>query len=38
LVLKGKAYTSLGVFSGEQTLPSLVVPALVEIAAEKFFM
>jgi len=38
LVLEGKVYTSLGVFSGEQTLPSLVVPALEEVSAEKFFM
>lgn len=38
LVLKGNVYTSLGVFSGEQTLPSLVVPALEEVSAEKFFL
>ncbi len=38
LILKGKAYTSLGVFSEEQTLPSLVVPALEEVPAEKFFV
>ena len=38
LVLKGKTYTSLGVFSGELTLPSLVVPALEEVPAEKFFV
>ena len=38
LVLKGKKYTSLGVFSGELTLPSLVVPELEEVAAEKFFV
>lgn len=38
LVLKGKTYSSLGVFSGEQTLPSLVVPALEEVPAEKFFL
>ena len=38
LVLQGKTYTSLGVFSGELTLPSLVVPALEEVPAEKFFV
>ncbi len=38
LVLKGKLYTSLGVFSGEQMLPSVVVPALEEVSAEKFFV
>lgn len=38
LVLKGKTYTSLGVFSGELTLSSLVVPALEEVPAEKFFV
>ena len=38
LVLKEKTYTSLGVFSGELTLPSLVVPALEEVPAEKFFV
>ncbi len=37
LLLKGTAYTSLGVFSGELTLPSLIVPALKEVSAEKFF-
>ncbi len=37
LVLKEKTYTSLGVFSGELTLPSLVVPALEEVPAENFF-
>ena len=38
LILKGKTYTSLGVFSGELTLPSLVVPALSEVPTEKFFV
>jgi len=37
LILEGKAYKSLGVYSGEQTLPSLVVPALEDVAAEKLF-
>ena len=37
LLLKGETYTSLGVFSGGLTLPSLIVPALKEVAAEKFF-
>ena len=38
LVLQGNTYTSLGVFSGELTLPSLVLPALEEVPAEKFFV
>ncbi len=38
LILKDKTYTSLGVFSGELTLPSLIIPALKEVPAEKFFV
>ena len=38
LILKGKTYNSLGVFSDELTLPSLVVPALEEVSAKKFFV
>jgi Uma2 family endonuclease len=37
LVLEDGEYHSLGVFSGQQTLPSWVVPGF-SVAAEKFFM
>ncbi|GAC1354105.1 MAG: Uma2 family endonuclease [Ktedonobacteraceae bacterium] len=38
LVLEGKYYISLGVFSEEKTLPSCIIPALEEVPAEKFFV
>ena len=38
LILEGKTYKPLGVYSGEQTLPSLIVPALEEVAVEKLFV
>lgn len=38
LLLEGKAYYSQGVFSGNQTLPSVIVPPLKEeVRVEKFF-
>lgn len=37
LVLEGGAYSSLGVFSGQNTLPSLVVPGITDVRVEQFF-
>lgn len=38
LLLEGKAYHSQGVFSGSQTLPSVIVPPLKEeVQVEQFF-
>jgi len=36
-VLEGKQYQSLGIFSGQATLRSKVVPSIAEIPVEKFF-
>lgn len=38
LVLEGKAYKSLGVFSEENTLLSLAVPSIEEVSVAKFFV
>jgi len=38
LILEGKTYKLLGVYSGEQTLPSLVVSALEDVQAKKLFV
>ncbi len=38
LVVEGKAYKSLGVFSEENTLPSLIVPTIEEVSVAKFFV
>lgn len=37
LVLEGESYQSLGIFRGEQTIRSLIVPAIAEIRVEQFF-
>lgn len=37
LTLEGESYQSLGVFGGEQTVRSLVVPTIGEIRVEQFF-
>ena len=37
LVLEAGAYSSLGVFSGQNTLPSVVVPGIAEVCVEQFF-
>jgi len=36
LVLEGREYRSLGIFRGEQTLPSRIVPDL-PVGVERFF-
>jgi Uma2 family endonuclease len=37
LILESGAYSSLGVFSGQNTLPSIVVPAIAEVQVKQFF-
>jgi Uma2 family endonuclease len=37
LVLEDDGYQSLGIFSGKDTLPSRVVPGIMDIAVEQFF-
>jgi len=37
LILEGKQYQSLGIFSGQATLRSKVVPSIAEIPVEQFF-
>ena len=37
LVLEGGTYSSLGVFSGQNTLPSIIVPAIEAVHVEQFF-
>jgi Uma2 family endonuclease len=38
LTLEGKEYSSLGIFSGQATLLSKIVPTICEVAAEKIFV
>lgn len=38
LILEGGTYKSLGIFSGEKTLPSIVVPTIEEVPVAKFFI
>lgn len=38
LVLEGNAYQSLGIFRGQATLYSTIVPTIAEIPVEKFFV
>jgi Uma2 family endonuclease len=37
LVLEEDGYQSLGIFKGKDTLPSRVVPGIVNVAIEQFF-
>ncbi len=37
LILEAGTYTSVGVFSGQDTLPSIVVPAIKAVHVEQFF-
>jgi len=36
-VLEGNDYHSLGIFRGQATLPSRVVPGIAEVHVEQFF-
>jgi Uma2 family endonuclease len=38
LTLEGNEYSSLGIFSGQATLLSKIVPTICEVAAEKIFV
>ncbi len=38
LTLEGNEYSSLGIFSGQATLLSKIVPTICEVAAEKIFL
>jgi hypothetical protein len=37
LILEEGDYRSLGVFKGKDTLPSRVIPGIVDVAVEQFF-
>jgi Uma2 family endonuclease len=37
LILEGSGYQSLGTFKGKDTLPSRIVPGIVNVAVEQFF-